>query len=158
MENLNRTRLECKVNSSVSKSKAHSHLNRTRLECKVRRGVQRVLGIYIWIEPDWNVKKYGTPKHWHLNNIWIEPDWNVKINRFLKEENKGFIWIEPDWNVKRDAIKVKNKVTSYLNRTRLECKVVLSPSLSSNCVIWIEPDWNVKWPSLPSILPFHSFE
>ena len=121
---LNRTRLECKEKLAHSKPPKAFHLNRTRLECKVfiRLHIHTLLSI--WIEPDWNVKHnmYGFVHV--LDSIWIEPDWNVKIISLIETANVPFIWIEPDWNVKVDKVALMADLYNYLNRTRLECKVL----------------------------------
>ena len=98
------------------------HLNRTRLECKVDTLLFISVSVVIWIEPDWNVKVPVYTLSWWVVFIWIEPDWNVKDVLDMLYKFVVFIWIEPDWNVKKIKGFVMEDEGYYLNRTRLECK------------------------------------
>ena len=100
---LNRTRLECKERNLADLPIIQNHLNRTRLECKAFSPCRKRPQEIIWIEPDWNVKIWGYTWINLCRYIWIEPDWNVKLTL-------TFCLIFHGCN---------------LNRTRLECKVMI---------------------------------
>ena len=127
-----------------------TNLNRTRLECKDLLWTRYSFRMYIWIEPDWNVKTEQTYVPLAAYIIWIEPDWNVKFCCSL-----SFLYL--NFHLNRTRLECKEKVstavmvpTTYLNRTRLECKELYIYLFTKIFTIWIEPDWNVK--SFVSIL------
>ena len=119
-------------------------LNRTRLECKVHNGQRQTATHWIWIEPDWNVKRC-------LQQIYVI--YLLDLNRTRLEckvdEIRRTHWTVNDLNRTRLECKVvlivlRCGITHNLNRTRLECKgITLNYNIGCVC-IWIEPDWNVK--------------
>ena len=77
-------------------------------------------------------------------SIWIEPDWNVKLKFMKMSLRLSFYLNRTRLECKVSTVDHRAFDNFNLNRTRLECKAFLTMPLSSAIIIWIEPDWNVK--------------